>query len=126
MSSHSYIFQWLACICWWIKCTMSFIKYSVTETLCGLLYIYDFSFIFLYLLLRRHLSSCLSTFMDNIERTQASVEHKINCNRMVELYISTKVCHQHYCMHGSVGQDVLQYGELWYLMLLLLSHGSVA
>ena len=49
MSSHSYIFQWLACICWSVKCTMSFIKSSVIEILCGLLYIYDFFLSYFYI-----------------------------------------------------------------------------
>ena len=72
---------------------MSFIKSSVTETLCDLLCINELCpLVFSYLLIRHH-HDLICQLMGTIRQTQASDEHEINRNRMVKLCNSTRVCH---------------------------------
>ena len=90
---------------------MSFIKSSVTETLCDLLCINELCpFVFLCLPIRHH-HHLICQHMENIWQIQASDEHEINRNRMVKLCNSARVCHQLYCIEMLINV-YLQYGEV--------------
>ena len=95
------------------------VKSSVTETLFDLLCISELCLpVSLCLpICQHHHLICL---MENIPQTQASGEHKINCNRMVKLCNLLRVCHQCYCME-MLTNIYLEYGKVGYLIMSLLS-----